>query len=576
MPMTNVLILYVPVRSGVLFGSSVLSLFYTPSAALATAVACRPSRERERPELPEAHRRACALGLGTMMDTLMRGALDMALAENERAGATSRVDVKKWWGSATSKAPEEAYKRLIEACRLAVEEAYTTGMDVIGGYAEQAGQMPGEGMRFFRRFVSTCQRLKLMPAWWTTQHMRRCEQLASNNTGDYYLLHAVEVSDVRQKWGFEMTNLLRALAHKVYQRYVDDDDGLSASCDDELEESEDDAPPERCEPRPLTAAPPLQGLPPQQAPAPAGLRQCSGCGQELVASHFTKSQWKNNACKRQCKGCQGDPLYASTPDQAAAPKPGRASVPKAAAKDTTADGFATLSLVDHLLAFDGDGGAGGRLGVLIDHYVRAVGASLGMPAARVRSAQLALKEQAEAGQPNALYLYGKILHDARVVVLGQRPTQQTAAAKKLWAAAAKAGHAYACALLGKVRNEEGATAEALGWWRKAIEIAALPEAAYNLGVAYGLGHNGTPVHYTKAATYYAHAADIDLREPTGKPEARRVHEQVLDMIGPNNEEQSNFQLLARRNLAVVQRKIGTVLDAPRSGFDAEPANCRTQ
>ena len=46
----------------------------------------------------------------------------------------------------------------------------------------------------------------------------------------------------------------------------------------------------------------------------------------------------------------------------------------------------------------------------------------------------------------------------------------------------KAGHAYACAALGRVRNEEGATAEALDWWRKAIRIAAIPEAAYNLGV----------------------------------------------------------------------------------------------
>ena len=59
-------------------------------------------------------------------------------AQNEQ-NASSNPHIDAWWASATQAAPEDAYKRLIDACRLAVEEAYTSHGVAIGSYAEAAG-----------------------------------------------------------------------------------------------------------------------------------------------------------------------------------------------------------------------------------------------------------------------------------------------------------------------------------------------------------------------------------------------------------------------------------------------------
>ena len=98
------------------------------------------------------------------------------------------------------------------------------------------------------------------------------------------------------------------------------------------------------------------------------------------------------------------------------------------------------------------------------------------------------------------------------------------------------------------------------------------------GVAYGLGHNGTPVDYTKAAMYYAHACDINLQDMSDRTATSIAHGRVYDLLGPNNDEQASYQQLARRNLMVVQRKIGGPCDPPRSGFDADasPGGCAPQ
>ena len=98
-------------------------------------------------------------------------------AQNERnASSTSNIDA--WWAPATKEAPEDAYKRLIDACRLAVEEAYTTQGDIIGSYAEGAGGDDGASMRFFNDFLSTASRLGLMPPWWTSADDTAVKKLA--------------------------------------------------------------------------------------------------------------------------------------------------------------------------------------------------------------------------------------------------------------------------------------------------------------------------------------------------------------------------------------------------------------
>jgi hypothetical protein len=80
-------------------------------------------------------------------------------AQNEQ-NASSNPHIDAWWASATQTAPEDAYKRLIDACRLAVEEAqeaHTSHGDAIGSYAEASG-VGGAGMRFFDNFLRTASR----------------------------------------------------------------------------------------------------------------------------------------------------------------------------------------------------------------------------------------------------------------------------------------------------------------------------------------------------------------------------------------------------------------------------------
>ena len=89
-------------------------------------------------------------------------------AQNEQ-NASSNPHIDAWWASATQTAPEDAYKRLIDACRLAVEEAqeaHTSHGDAIGSYAEASG-VGGAGMRFFDNFLRTASRQGLWPPWWT-------------------------------------------------------------------------------------------------------------------------------------------------------------------------------------------------------------------------------------------------------------------------------------------------------------------------------------------------------------------------------------------------------------------------
>lgn len=150
-----------------------------------------------------------------------------------------------WWGAATGTSPEEAYKRLIESCRLAVEEAYTMSGDVIGSYAEQAGDWRGEGIMFFRAFVSAATRKGLMPAWWDRGHVERCEIMGlglDERHGDFCIMHAREVSDVRETWGALTTSVLRLFARRVHDA-IDDEDYAFASLglSDEDDEYDDES-----------------------------------------------------------------------------------------------------------------------------------------------------------------------------------------------------------------------------------------------------------------------------------------------------------------------------------------------
>ena len=171
------------------------------------------------------------------MEQLFAQARRMAEASAERSNATTS-SLEGWWGSATADAPQEAYKRFIDACRLAVEEAYTTDGDAIGSYAEAAGDQ-GAAFEYFERFIKAAKRQKLMPPWWRdSRDIIDMAKLAAAPRVDgepngFSIFHAQEVSDVRETWGVQTMLVLRSLARRI-------DDSINQEEDDDDDMQDDD------------------------------------------------------------------------------------------------------------------------------------------------------------------------------------------------------------------------------------------------------------------------------------------------------------------------------------------------
>ena len=154
----------------------------------------------------------------------------------------------------------------------------------------------------------------------------------------------------------------------------------------------------------------------------------------------------------------------------------------------------------------------------------------------IRAAQQRLRSVAESGNCTGQYLWGKLVHTSSSDTkndgvdllispftesfdgcwrLNNGDVKVSSAARDkaglhYITSAARGGHAYAMTHLGKLCNDFDNTAEAIGWWDKALAIAAVPEAAYNIGVCFGLGHNGTKQNVDTAIRYYTHAVVIAL------------------------------------------------------------------
>ena len=221
--------------------------------------------------------------------------------------------------------------------------------------------------------------------------------------------------------------------------------------------------------------------------------------------------------------------------------------------------FSKVSIVDHLVQVTPGTETGldqlakfavsGNTAVLASQQVKMLknGLSAGENA---KDSQRLLLQSAEAGNPTAQYLWGKILAELEGEILvgphvSNTRVQRLEGASRYWFYAAASGHAYAMAKLGRLFNEHGQTSDAINWWSRALAHAAIPEAAYNLGVCFGTGHNGTPRDYELAAKYYSHAAQIDLTahgvrstDPFGVPF------KILNLITPNNDDQAGYQHLS--------------------------------
>lgn len=256
--------------------------------------------------------------------------------------------------------------------------------------------------------------------------------------------------------------------------------------------------------------------------------------------------------------------------------------------------FSTLGLAENLLTVCGGKDAYGPLQWATEMWLGATGKLInqlkGTGAAGVKMAYQSLLNAADgadgpgtleghstgelnaeglirwrAVRPFAQYLAGELLIDSTNAL----PTDR-ARGLRYWREAASKGLAVAVVGVGNLIRDidpAGAMAE----WKKALTMAASPEAGYNLGVCFGTGH-GVQVDLRVALEYYEHAAAIDLSEPDD--EGLKVPHAVLMKSGFSNERQEEYQALARRNLIVVRRDL-TAADAaaaprPPTPPDAKP------
>jgi hypothetical protein len=144
---------------------------------------------------------------------------------------------------------------------------------------------------------------------------------------------------------------------------------------------------------------------------------------------------------------------------------------------------------------------------------------------------------------------------------------------RLWTESALAGNAYAMAGLALMHRDSAHMPTAVHWRKRALERAEFPEAAYDLGVAYGLneteGSEAVPVNYEEAAMYYAKVVDMDLGYLKVDPssleakEVKGVHLPTHILLeSPSNNEQLGFQTLAKSSLLCIEKYLGNPSDAP--------------
>lgn len=180
-------------------------------------------------------------------------------------------------------------------------------------------------------------------------------------------------------------------------------------------------------------------------------------------------------------------------------------------------------------------------------------------------------------RPVAQYAFGKLLNDDKGMSRLGRHRDKDKALSYLFEAA-DAGMAYAMCLIGNIiedfqHGEEekpgtarlydagevptvaGDTSAALVWWARAARTAAIPEALFNTGVAYGLGVGGTQKDLKRAAHCYELAISCKLH-----PDAPGSLESLIQVMGPLDGPQSTSQERARNNLMAVHREI-TIAEA---------------
>jgi hypothetical protein len=293
--------------------------------------------------------------------------------------------------------------------------------------------------------------------------------------------------------------------------------------------------------------------------------RCVSCETIKPAGAFSKNQQRKPAENRKCKNCTGAAQNVETSTTNNADE-------TACDESASFSGFSTKCLANYV--FEISGGEEGydeindlyTIGLTEDWDTYKTRLLLGGPDGpklnlTAREAQQRLLEMAkDDGSSMAQYMIGKIYRDEAVSVFGKFGSNEKATIK-YWSAAALQGNALAMAGLGLLHRDDGCTSTAIHWWERALSAVAMPEAAYNIGVMYGKEGVDSAINYRQAAHHYSHCVLIDT-ETYQIENAKSTLIAMVNAIGPNNDNQVEYQPLARVNLSVVERYISKQLPGP--------------
>jgi tetratricopeptide (TPR) repeat protein len=266
-------------------------------------------------------------------------------------------------------------------------------------------------------------------------------------------------------------------------------------------------------------------------------------------------------------------LLPSPPPASPSPPPASPQSPSSDKLFARGTKLSTVSVVQHVLELaPTEQHVVAQVAALHDAYANAHGGEHALDAEerawrrQHRRELKRLTDRPHALQPHAQWLWGKLVYSGRVPNMAKWET--AALAEKSWRAAAASGHALAMNALGGLLQHKGDIPAAIGWWKQAVALAAIPEALYNLGVSYGRGEGGTQLDLDAAAAFYNHAAGIEPPASAGETgAAARKLQRGLWQLGHFAEPFANFKEHARANLHSVDYLQRRVLDP--NGLEAD-------
>eukprot|EP00571_Detonula_confervacea_P000108 CAMPEP_0172327214 /NCGR_PEP_ID=MMETSP1058-20130122/58949_1 /TAXON_ID=83371 /ORGANISM="Detonula confervacea, Strain CCMP 353" /LENGTH=575 /DNA_ID=CAMNT_0013044203 /DNA_START=121 /DNA_END=1848 /DNA_ORIENTATION=- len=426
------------------------------------------------------------------------------------------VPLDKWWGDANPNDPRIAYERFIDACRLLVEESRKRDgyKYAIFGCNNPDGTVP---LKYFANFLRSSKYQKLLPYWWTPQHDIAMFRYASRKGGGFYIFDKRQINDAIAIWGSPTARTLMGLAARIEKKIIKKSDEISSAI------------------------------------AEVFCGALTGDG-TVPNRELGEYQGEGIPC-RYGVGCKRRDCWFMHPKL----------VTPTGHLQRKEGGISTKYIVDHCIDM-----ADGKeklikmldflqISVKSDHHVRRALIDPRNKKAALSQAEKFLHEEAKSGNSMAQYIWGKMQGEPCFTCLGKDGIQRNQMIK-FWTSSALTGNAYAQMGLAKIHLDAGYLPVAIHWYKRSLGTAAVPEAAYYLGVAYGkqeFPDAGVPIQYEKSAKYYAEALGPSL--PNINPFTSNADPDDMEhslmfsvmIYGPNNTLQQEYQRYSMHNLDIV-------------------------